>query len=88
MLQPLSVKMGAEILHVTTATEARRCLACGKPLPPKSKMTVAVVSQEEADRRGWAGSKNTDGTVNVDLCLSCQMTHTSSAAKNTAPTSF
>lgn len=70
-----------------TSTEARRCIACGQPLPPQSKMTVAVISQEEADRRGWAGSKNADETVNVDLCLSCQMNRTSQTVKNAASAS-
>ena len=83
-----AVKMSAGILHMTTSTEARCCMAYGQPLLPKSKMTVAAISQEEADRCDWTGRKNAEGTVTVDLCRSCQITRTSPTAKNAAPTSF
>ena len=70
-----------------TSREERRCAACGQFLPPQSKMTLATVLSEEADRRGWTGPVKADGTVSVDLCLSCQITRTSQAAKNAARTS-
>ena len=60
--------------------EAAYC-AVGQPLPPQSKMTVIANSLEEADRYGGTGSKNADGTLHVDLCLSCQITRSSTMTK-------
>lgn len=59
--------------------DTRSCVICYQPLPPKSKMIVAAVMPEEADRYGWTGQKNADQTINVDMCLSCQMVRSSQA---------
>jgi hypothetical protein len=41
-------------------------------------MTVSQVSREEAERHGWIGQENPDHTLNVDMCLECQMIHSKS----------
>jgi hypothetical protein len=54
-------------------SEQRACVICGKPLPAASKMTRSAVSFVEAASKQWAGEKNNDGTVSVDMCLQCQI---------------
>lgn len=53
--------------------EPRTCVICRQPLPPKSKLTTANVVRDEAERSGWTGEPNSDGTVVVDMCLQCQI---------------
>lgn len=53
--------------------EPRTCVICRQPLPPKSKLTMANVAREEAERSGWAGEQNSGDTVTVNMCLQCQI---------------
>ena len=53
--------------------ETQTCVICSQPLPRNSKLTTASVPPEEATKNGWAGQKNPDGTVIVDMCLQCQI---------------
>jgi hypothetical protein len=53
--------------------ESRECVNCHQPLPLGSKLTLTSVSQEEAERNGWIGQENSDGTLTVDMCLQCQI---------------
>jgi hypothetical protein len=36
-------------------------------------MTRSTVTSVEAAAKQWAGEKNNDGTVSVDMCLQCQI---------------
>ena len=53
--------------------EQRTCVICRQPLPLKSKLTLACVPREEAERNGWTGEQNSDSTVTIDMCLQCQI---------------
>jgi hypothetical protein len=56
-----------------TLSEQRTCVSCHQLLPPRSKLTLATVPQEEGERNGWAGQQNSDETITVDMCLQCQI---------------
>ena len=51
----------------------RYCDGCGQKLPPGSRLSLEVVSKEEAEAMGAAGMGNADGTVTIDLCLNCRV---------------
>jgi hypothetical protein len=55
------------------SVKSRNCVICHQPLPPRSKLTLASVPQNEADENGWAGQTTSDGTLTVDMCLQCQI---------------
>ena len=66
-------------------SEQRTCVSCHQPLPPRSKLTLATIPQEEGERNGWPGQQNSDGTKTVDMCLQCQIDR--SKDRNDAPSS-
>ena len=49
------------------------CVQCHQPLPGMSKLNKQAVPEEEAAARGWIGTRNSDGTVTVSMCLQCQI---------------
>jgi hypothetical protein len=49
--------------------EPQSCVTCRQPLPGNSKLTLVSVSREEAERNGWSGAENPNGTVIVGMCL-------------------
>jgi hypothetical protein len=51
----------------------RFCVCCRKPLPWVSKMTRRLVTEADANRNDWAGERNSDGSLWVDMCLQCQI---------------
>jgi hypothetical protein len=51
----------------------RYCDGCGQKLPPGSRLSLQVVSKEEAEALGAGGVENADGTVTIDLCLNCRV---------------
>jgi hypothetical protein len=53
--------------------DGRYCDGCGQKLPPGSRLSLQVVSKEEAGALGAPGVENTDGTVTIDLCLNCRV---------------
>lgn len=53
--------------------EQRTCVSCHQPLPPRSKLTLATVPQEEGERNGWTRQQDSEGTMTVDMCLQCQI---------------
>ncbi len=53
--------------------EPQSCVICHQPLPQNSKLTVASVPREEADRNEWTRHENSDGMVMVNMCLQCQI---------------
>ena len=54
-------------------SNGRYCDGCGQKLPPGSRLSLQVVSKEEAQAVGAAGVENADGTVTIDLCLNCRV---------------
>jgi hypothetical protein len=51
----------------------RYCDGCGQKLPPGSRLSLEMVSKEEAEAMGTAGIQNAAGTVTIDLCLNCRI---------------
>jgi len=51
----------------------RSCDGCGQPLPPKAMMGRQTMSKEEARAYNSDAPENADGTVTIDLCLSCRI---------------
>jgi len=53
--------------------DSRYCDGCGQKLPPKAMQVQQTMSREEADtyRAGW--SANSEGSVTIDLCLTCRI---------------
>lgn len=51
----------------------RACVICHQLLPQRSKLTVASIPREEAERNHWTGRLNSDGTLAVHMCLQCQI---------------
>jgi hypothetical protein len=74
----LPTKMNATREGMTPGSEQRACVNCGKLLPSASKMTRSAVSSVEATSKQWAGDKNNDGTISVDMCLQCQIARSDS----------
>jgi hypothetical protein len=54
-------------------SNGRYCDGCGQKLPPGSRLSLQVVSKEEAETLGAPGVQNPDGTVTIDLCLNCRV---------------
>jgi len=54
-------------------SNGRYCDGCGQKLPLGSRLSLQVVSKEEAKALGAAGVENADGTVTIDLCLNCRV---------------
>jgi hypothetical protein len=65
-------------------SDTRICVVCHQSLPWKSKMTVALIPQEEAEQNQWPGLKHPDQTVTVDMCIPRQMDRSRSAKKSAA----
>jgi len=53
--------------------DGRYCDGCGQKLPPGSRLSLQVVSKQEAQALGAPGVENADGTVTIDLCLNCRV---------------
>ncbi|HYL73909.1 MAG TPA: hypothetical protein VEU96_06865 [Bryobacteraceae bacterium] len=53
--------------------QERFCDGCGQRLPARSKLGQQIVSKDEANQLGAAGSENPDGTVTIDFCLDCRV---------------
>jgi hypothetical protein len=51
----------------------RYCDGCGQKLPPGSRLSLEVVTKEEAEALGAAGVESPEGTVTIDLCLNCRV---------------
>jgi hypothetical protein len=58
---------------VVLKSNGRYCDGCGQKLPPGSRLSLQVVSKEEAETLGAASVENPDGTVTIDLCLNCRV---------------
>jgi hypothetical protein len=54
-------------------SDGRYCDGCGQKLPPGSRLSLQVVSKEEAAAMGAGGVENTGGMVTIDLCLNCRV---------------
>jgi hypothetical protein len=64
---------------ITSSNKQRSCVRCGQALPSMSKLTQQRVANDEADTFHWAGERNSDSTVTVDMCLQCQITRSERA---------
>jgi hypothetical protein len=53
--------------------QSRACVRCGQPLPPASKMTRLIVTEAEAQSNHWIGEEKADSSLEMDLCLQCQI---------------
>jgi hypothetical protein len=61
------------VIKPVIKNDGRYCDGCGQKLPPGSRLSLEVVSKEEAHAIGAPGVENPDGSVNIDLCLNCRI---------------
>jgi hypothetical protein len=66
----LDVRTGNKMLR---GEPHRACICCGHPLLSTSKMNRASIAKTEAVTKQWLGQENSDGAVEVDMCLQCQI---------------
>jgi hypothetical protein len=53
--------------------QPRACVRCGQPLLRASRMDRSTVTKAEVQSKQWRGEEQANGSIEVDLCLQCQI---------------